>query len=372
MPSRWWSVLGVLTLICMPVRAADPATPQTPPAPAAPRPPAAAPPAAAPAVPQPAPPAPAPDTNMGAPQTDAYSEAPPSGGEAAASANPNMFGDYLGVYCVQNSHLVPVVGQGPFKIADNDSPFPHDSFGILYQYYSNIAGDTPPFSRSFSHREVLYAEQSFFCGYTSFEVRVPFIQVDAGHEGDSYVGDLNFIVKQALFRDGESDVLTVGLSVVAPTGNSIFATNNTGAQEKFHPTLIQPFLGFFKDLPDVGYYLQGFVSVEFSDDPRFPSLAFADVGLGKWLYYNKCWDRFLTGVAATVEFHSDSAISDAGLRRVNDLTADTAAPLEEIAITAGVDFIFLRHGSIGFGVSVPLTGPSPYDYELITRMNFKF
>jgi hypothetical protein len=391
-PKRCWWVLGGLAVICghlnaaepellsvspgpaAVVRAQKPDQPATPQAPAPPQgQPAPAP--GQPAAPQPAQAAPqatAPSpTDTAAPTTDAYSQAPPAGGEAGASANPNMFGDSLSPFTTVSGQRLPVVSPGSFKLADNGSPFPHDNYGVQYQYYSNVSS-TNGSPRNFLHLETLDIEQSFFCKFLSIEARLPFTQLDAGPNGQDTVGDLNLIYKQVLCK-GECDrtLLSGGVSVVVPTGNSIFYDLPDGTTTRFHTTLFQPFLAYFVDCPCHGWFLQGFTSAELSADPRFPEFVFVDVGLSKWLYYTHCC-KCLTGVAGTVEFHSNTAVSNAGLYRLQNAASATAAALEEITITAGLSFVLNHRSEIGFAANMPVMGPRPYDYEFITHINLKF
>lgn len=381
MPQRWWLALGCLAVTCMCLSAVGAQTlpAPTPSGPQAPRPPQSAPPTPPGQDQQQqqiAPPAaPAPDASP--PSTNNFSQGAEAGSSLATTAAPNMFGDFLGVYTSISGHRIPVNVPGPFKVADNGSPIPQDNFGVFYQYFSNVLGGGTPTDRSVGrttvHREVADIEQSFFCKWTSVEARVPFIQTNANGDGYETIGDLNLIFKQALYKsECDEAVVSAGLSVVVPVGNSIFYGTPSGGQEKFHATLVQPFVGYYFDCPHSGYFLQGFFSAELASDPRFPSFAFADVALDKWLYYTHCCKACISGIALEFEFHSNSALTNAGQRRLNNNDAATVAALEQIALTTGIDFIFYRHANIGVAVTVPVTGPVPYDYEMMTRINFKF
>lgn len=340
----------------------------------------------APAV-QPLPAQPTPPTQPGqpaqpgqqaqAPTTDAFAQAPEAGAEAASSFNPQMMGDILG-YAAERTVFVnrgatisphgtatarvPLAQRGPFKIADNESPRPQDRIFITYNYFDNVNHSiNPPGVPNFNvHYETIGFEKTLLDGDASFGLRVPFVQFDgSGGVSASDFGDMSFIFKYALVNDRQSgNVLSGGLVLTVPTGPDVHLADGT----KLDSWIIQPWGGYVYNMEDL--YFQGFFSLPVPTDSRDVTLMFIDNAVGYWMYRDNGGSG-LTGIVPTLETHVNIPLNHRG--------AD-AFPVgfsDQVVMTGGVHFIANR-AVFSLGVSVPFTGPQPYDIEGFAQFNWRF
>jgi len=304
------------------------------------------------------------------PSTDAFAQAPPAGGAETGGFNPAMFGDLIGGPSVQTvlrlpngatvAAIVPVIARGAFKIADNESPRPTDRIFFNYNYFDRIntsfGGSTaPPLNL---HREVIGFEKTFFDGNASFGLRLPFLQLQDGSGDISQVGDLSFILKWALLNDrATGNVFTVGLVVTAPTGDPFIAVNGNN----IHPTVLQPYIGYIFNWGD--FFVQGFSSVVVPTDSQDVSLWLNDIGVGFWLYRDP-QGRILNGLVPTFEAHLLTPLDHRGQR-------NGGVP-DYLSLTAGVNAVFNGTSTLGVAIGVPVTGPRPYNLEVLASLNIRF
>jgi hypothetical protein len=342
-----------------------------------------------------------------APQTDAFAQAPPTGGEAAQSALPNMIGD-LGTYGVaprvqssntfasQNQPLtfaqlnqlsllnasintspsfssfstfssssssssqsstsasflqskVPVVSFGAFKISDNESVQPVDRVFLTYNYF-----DVDGFHGNSSsiNREVIGFEKTFVDGRASFGMRVPFSQVGEGLGGSSDVDGLSFIGKYAFWMNNETgSLISGGLVVTVPTGPDVLLAPGS----TINTTLLQPYLGYAFNFGR--FYLQGFSEIIVPTDNTFSTFIANDIGIGYRLES--------IPVTPTFEVHANDALNHQG---------SGGTPLgfiDTVAITGGVHTL-IGNSILTLGVSTPVTGPKLYGVEAIAQFNWRF
>src|SRR5262249_10864910 len=115
-------------------------------------------------------------------------------------------------------NVVALVARGAFRITDNESPMPQDRVFALYNFFDQVNGSAGGgIQQTNVHREVAGFESTFMCGYASFGLRAPVIQVqgDPSIARDDF-GDLSFILKYALYMDRScGDVLSMGLVTTA-------------------------------------------------------------------------------------------------------------------------------------------------------------
>jgi hypothetical protein len=264
-----------------------------------------------------------------------------------------QFGQQLGQFGGQFGAPV-AVARGAFKITENESPIPQDRVWLSYSYYDNVRKIADV------HREIAAFEKSFLDGSMSLGVRLPYFQLDGpGGISEQELDDLSVVAKAALWRDSDSlTALSAGLVVTAPTGSAGF----TPSGQRIHPTLLQPFLGWFWDVDNL--YLIGFSACMFPTDSRDVTLMFNDFGLGYWLYRSS-GDGLLAGVVPTCEVHVNTPLSDRGRNDPNRYA-------DSVNLTSGCNWVFRCGSSLGAAIGVPLTGPKLFDLEAIVHFNWRF
>jgi hypothetical protein len=333
------------------------------------------------------------------PSTDAFAQAPPSGGEAGQTALPQIIGD-LGIsgtalQFITSSQVVsrqvtstqtvvtpiflnsfgitsfttttisvtrtvtstvvtrrqvhvPIAGRGSFKISENESPRPTDRVFIGYNYFADVS--TPGVSQYQVHRETMGFEKTFLDGAASFGMRVPVIE-QGGSFGFNDVGDLSFILKYALYDDrATGNLISAGIVVTAPTGRDIeFGTGNT-----LDSTLLQPYVGYIWVMDR--FYVSGFGAVVVPTDSRDVTFGSLDTALGY---------RVTDWLVPTFEAHVNTAFNHRGLENTPIGFADS------VVLTGGFHTL-IGKSIFTLGVAVPVTGPRVYDVEAIAQFNYRF
>ena len=312
----------------------------------------------------------------------AFAAAPEGGTQPAASFNPGMFGDLIGIQArraVFIAHgttmnpnpvrsvggnfiavVAPVPYHASFKITENESPRPTDRAYVSYNYYSDVTRLTPGLSDTDLHRETIGFEKTFLDGDASFGIRLPFLQlVGDSNVEDNQVGDLSLIFKYALLNDRRTgDVFSTGMVLTLPTGKDVTIDGATS----LHATVFQPFLGYIVNFDS--WYLQGFSSLAVPTDFRDVTLLFNSVGVGYKLYQNNSPDVSLHGIVPVAELHLNTPLNHRGLNE-----ADPISYPDGLDGTIGVHLIFQRV-NFGLAVGTPLIGPRPYDVEALANLNF--
>lgn len=325
-----------------------PSTPQTPQTPGAPRP-----------------------ENAQAPVTDAFSQAPEAGTEAAGSFNPQMLGDFIGGSATianpasgtspSRSVRQPLAGRSGFKIADNESPRPVNRVFFTYNYYNEVNGrvngaDIP---RIDIHREIFGFERTFLDGDASFGMRIPLIQqTNSGALDFSDIGDLTFILKYAFINDYETgNVASAGLVVTVPTGHDYTLLDGT----TLDPFLFQPWAGFIWN--SGGLFFQGFSSIVVPTQSVDATVLFNDLGVGFRTLEDP--NRFITAITPTLEAHLTTPLSN---RSATDLVSYN----DVLVITGGLHFEMNQRSLLTIGAATPLTGPLPFSVEGIVQLNYRY
>jgi hypothetical protein len=263
-----------------------------------------------------------------------------------------MFGDFILIDTPIN------VLRGSFKIAENESPRPLDRVYLNYNFYSGVDNGFNTFD---VHRATLGFEKTFLDGNASIGMRLPFID-RGGANSEAEIGDISFIAKYAFINDPGGNVLSAGLVVTAPTAQQAHGFDILRGQQ-IHSTVLQPFVaGKFQA---GNFFLQGFSSVAFPTDSRDVTWLFNDIGVGYWAFRD---DRapVLRGVVPMIELHINTPLEQTN-------TIGSPFPLETVVnLTGGVQFNFAHGIQFGVAAGTPLTGPKPYDFETIARLNFRY
>jgi hypothetical protein len=314
-----------------------------------------------------------------APQTDAFAQTPPAGTPGGGGFNPAMFGDLAGATMqktittiqpatptakvVKTNVFVPLLCRGSFKVAENESPKPCDRIFVNYNFFSDVNLGEPSIGNASLHRETFGFEKTFLDGDASFELRVPVIQFTGGGISDaSGFGDISFLFKYACINDRETgNVLAFGLMFTAPTDTG--SVDNVCDQ--FHDWLIQPFLGYLVNIDKC--FIHGFESLVVPTDSRDATILFTDIGVGYWVYRARNGvGGLLTGVAPTMEMHVVTPFNHRGLNNGTEIGVP-----DWVTLTGGAH-VFFGPVEVGCAVGTPITGPKPFDLEVLAHINIHF
>jgi hypothetical protein len=221
------------------------------------------------------------------------------------------------------------------------------------------------------YRESFGVERTYFDQSLSLGLWLPLNTLSAesavpGLGGtNSDFGDLTFILKYAVWENRESGNLwSVGLAVTAPTGPNNFA--GSSAVTSFHETILHPYLGYIWNEGRV--YLHGFSALSIPTDSNDVTLLHNDVAVGYFVYRAQDRERCLTAVAPTFEVHVNTPLNHRGAFNF----ADPAGTPDWVDLTTGVTFEFNRRSTLAMGIVTPVTGPKPYDLEVMVQLNWRF
>lgn len=341
------------------------------------------------------------------------------GGDSYAASTPNMIGDIfppmVTILTGNGTARVPAIAAGAFKISDNDSPWPQDRVFLTYNYFNvprssvTTYGFGQPQTAQLGtnlHRETLGVEKTFFNGYFSVEVRLPFSQfqggsglqevntgngtalVPVGIGDDALLGDLTILWKYVLFNWHDRFLFTGGMNttlptsegttaVTPPTAFNLFAGPNetvgfpkpnpnvparTFQVETLHTTLLQPWVGYL--WRGDNFFFQGFTAVLVPTDWRDVSFIFNDLSFGYWIYRNP--DRFLSGVAPVAEIHLNTPLNHRGGQ------AEPIGYPDTLNLTGGMILNLGRSSTLTLGVATPVTGVRNFNIEGIAQFNWHF
>jgi hypothetical protein len=263
-----------------------------------------------------------------------------------------------------------------FKITEDEAPGPQDRVYVTFNYFNRVNEDV---NRRFGgdihnvmvYRETFGAEKTFLDGDFSLGLRVPLNSIDAesalpGVGGSSTdIGDLTFILKYALWRDRKTgDLFSVGLAVTAPTGPDSFG--NLETFRAFHNTILQPFVGYRWSSGD--FFIHGFTALGTPTDTNDVTILFNDVGIGYFFRHGQEQNPFISAVVPTFELHVNTPLNHRGALNPEDIAG---AP-DIVNLTTGVTFEMRQQAELAVGLVTPVTGPKPFDFEVLVQFNWRF
>jgi len=291
------------------------------------------------------------------------------GGETTAFA-PNMLGDSSSISVFNSSA----------KIAENESPRPLDRLFFSFNYYNNVDRSTLSTNGASVHnigyfRYTFGVEKTFLDGDFSVGLRAPINTIDADGRvtggiaapgiTDTEFGDLSILLKGVLAQNRVTgSLISAGLEVTTATGprhfpgapaEAILVNGQRGVS-------LQPFVGAIWN--SGSFFVHGFSSIEIPTSHKDALLLFNDIGVGYYVYRNGETDRLLTAIVPTFELHVNDPLRDRG-------SANIGGP-DIVDLTAGATFEFSRCASLAVGFVTPLTGPKPFDFEILTHLNVRF
>jgi hypothetical protein len=215
------------------------------------------------------------------------------------------------------------------------------------------------------YRETLGFEKTFVDGTASVEMRLPLatlaIQSEVPGIGGTQtdIGDLSLGLKGTAYIDTpKGNVVSVGLVITVPTGPREF--------NPFDTVILQPWLGYKWTFGN--FYVHEFSSIAVPTDERDVTLWFNDVGVGYYLYRTLAHDAVIRAVIPTFELHVNTPLNHRGAFNF----ADPLGTPDWVTLTLGSTINLWRHASLALAADVPVTGPKPYDYEILAQLNFRF
>ncbi len=262
-----------------------------------------------------------------------------------------------------------------FKIAEDQNPAPQDRVFVDFNYFDNVnhainVATQVPFRDLQVYRETFGLEKTFLDGDASLGLRLPLDTLDASSDQTGLgsdrtaVGDLTVILKGVLCRDTESgSLLSAGLAATFPTGKRAFAGSDVFTP--IHDTVLTPYLGYLWKMDK--WYVQGFESIEVPTGHDI-TLLHTDVQLGYYLLQNKDEDALLSAVVPIFEVHVTDPLDHRGALH----TLDPLGTDDFIDLTTGVTVELKHRATLALGVVTPVTGPKPFDVEVLLQFNIFF
>ncbi len=266
-----------------------------------------------------------------------------------------------------------------FKIAENMSAVPQDRLFFSFNYFNDVnsrlndAFDSPVVDLM-AYRYVFGFEKMFNEGQGSFGLRLPLNSIYAANRDPSLnvggnstaLGNLTFFTKYILEQNPRTgSLLSVGLAISPETGPASFA--DAPFLQGLNATYVQPFLGYIINLND-RLYVQGFSSIEVPSTDRDAVMVYNDIGMGYFLYRAQYVDQLITALVPTFEAHINTPLT----HRDEYDELDPAGTPDVVNLTTGFHTEFFGTAIATFGVVTPVTGPRPFDFEVIGLLNFYF
>jgi hypothetical protein len=258
-----------------------------------------------------------------------------------------------------------------FKIAEDESPFPVDRVYLGFNYFDQVnqavnlqlGGNV---NNTQVYRETIGFEKTFLDRSASVEMRLPLatLNIDSDVPGiggsNTDIGDLSIGFKYAPYLDrSKGNVISTGLEITVPTGPREFNPFNT--------TILQPWLGY--GWTHGYWFIHGFSSIAIPTDSRDVTLWFNDMGIGYDLYTDETPEARISAVIPTLEVHVNTPLNHRGASNAEE---DPLATPDWVTLTLGTTVNFRQRTSLALAVGVPITGPRPYDYEIIAQLNYRF
>ncbi|MCS6977889.1 MAG: hypothetical protein NZM31_12905 [Gemmatales bacterium] len=274
----------------------------------------------------------------------------------------------------EHIRLIPVTVRVPvadrtFKIGENESPLPRDRAYFMFNYFNDLYGSinrrVVDLGRIDEHRESIGFEQTLFGNWASLGMRLPYSTYMSnstlpGVGGtDYFFGDLTLNLKAAPYLDiASQDVISGGIAISFPTAQ--------GVDGPFNQLSVQPYIGWLWTVGD--WFFQGFHGIALPVNDDDVTFIFNSVAVGYFVYRDPQPEAIVTGVAPTVEFHANNPVNHRGAFDFSD----PAGMPDWVSITLGTTFQLLRRSMLAVGGNFPITGPKPYDFEILCQFNWFF
>jgi hypothetical protein len=261
-----------------------------------------------------------------------------------------------------------------YKMADNQSPRPQDRVFVAFNLYDDVGGASARGSGASLgdvrvYREFFGLEKTFFDQRASIGFRLPLNTLAVGsppslRSTSTSLGDLTIFLKSIVLQDpGTGSLLSLGLAVTPPTGPAAFA--GADFAKSVHATAIQPFVGYI--LARGNLFFQGFSGINAPTDPSVVTMMYNDVGVGYFLFRNENPEGWLSAIVPAFEVHVNTPLN----HRATSAVGGLAGTPDVVDLTMGSSFVF-RRAVFSFGFVEPVSGPRPFDFELVALLNITF
>jgi hypothetical protein len=266
-----------------------------------------------------------------------------------------------------------------FKIADNQSPMPQDRAYFTFNDFDNLnAALNRRFDASVkdlrAYRYIVGLEKTFNEEKGSVGIQLPLDSLTAestirgsfarpGGTSNS-LDDLTVFGKYILERNPiTGSLISAGLAVTPRTGPPNFAGANYLVA--VNDTTVQPFLGYLwrRDR----FYLHGFAAIDVPTSVRDVTMVYNDVGIGYYAYRNPDPKGWLMALVPTFEVHVNDPLTHGDFNNRLDLTGTP----DIVNLTYGINALVGENSVFTFGFVTPVTGPRPFDYEIVALINIR-
>jgi hypothetical protein len=267
-----------------------------------------------------------------------------------------------------------------FKIGENQSPMPQDRFYFTFDYFNDLNGVLnrrfeAPVDNLRAFRYIFGLEKTYDEGRGSLGIQLPLdsLTADSTIQGpfnkpggtSTSLNDLTIYTKYILKRNPVTgSLISAGLAVTPTTGPSTFA--GAGYLAAVHDTTVQPFIGYLWRRGD--FFLHGFTAIDVPTSVRDVTMVYNDIGIGYYVYRDPDPDAVLTALVPTFEVHVNSPLTHGDYNNMLDLTGTPSV----VNLTYGVSALIGPNSVFTFGVVTPMTGPRPFNYEMLFLFNFRF
>ncbi|QDV37164.1 hypothetical protein [Tautonia plasticadhaerens] len=270
----------------------------------------------------------------------------------------------------RSAALVPSIRA--IKISENQSPAPRNRLIYQFNYYDDVNGSVndrfrSPISDVNVYRHIFGFEKTFFDGMTSVGMRLPLNTITANSplrgvgQTETELGNLEIFGKYVLYSDpANGRLLSTGLAVSPSTGPSRFA--GASYLEPLNSTTIQPFVGGIYRAGRL--FVQGFFSLDIPFNSNNVTMLYNDYAFGYFLYESANPDQFLSSIVPIFEVHVNTPLNHRGVR-----LDDPAGTPDFVNLTYGTSFQFGRRARLLGAIVTPVTGPRPFDLEVIAALN---
>jgi hypothetical protein len=283
---------------------------------------------------------------------------------------------------------------GRNKYFDDGSPVPQDRVFFDYSHIGAFGGLGTPID---INRYVVGVEKTFFNGFGSIEVMVPFAGTansdQNGGQGlavdNAEFGNVGLLFKGTLFRS-DNWIVTAGVGVSIPTADDsrIMFNGQPVLEIRNNAWLVQPIFGAVW-APNDRFYVQAGLQFDFdaNGNPvyvRSPGDEFSQRGIltdqtylyasgaiGYWLY--QCDTGFIRGVSLQGELHYDRTLGNRDVVQAGSVAvADVNSNIDVLNATTGVNLVLGDRATLALGVSFPVSGDRLYDWNLMATLNVRF
>ena len=348
--------------------------------------------------------------------SDSLASAPAAGTEGAPEFSPQMQGDafgrripvqFVGLGTSGYNQRPPGIidiptptgggAVGRTKVSDGNNPLPRDRLIIDYDYFSAVkigAGGLPV------NRYSLGFEKTFFGGYASIELRVPFAStlatdIDANgvsNNRGTQLGDAHLTLKALLYQ-GDTWNIAAGMAVAIPTANDVhaFASSSELLRIRNDATVLEPYVAYLLT-PNPDWFIQNWYSLALNTSGNRvqvtdgltglqpvgrlydQSLLQIDAQLGYWLIGPKNYG-LVRGLAPFAELHLNTALGKAQtVTGGAPVFSPTGSRFNELNLAVGAAMLLSHRFSVSAGAVIPLSNgySRVFDYEIAVRGSILF